>query len=414
MRRALPALTLALLLAAFLLGLGRLVRLRFARGDVYPPYSSLRSDPLGTRVLYEALHRLPDRTVRRFLAGLERLPDDPRLTLLILGAEDVRASGRMVETEAPRGARVVVAFTPRSGWPAPTPTPRPTPSPTPAFEPAPEPHASPTPRTTPAPAPPPWMRTPVEETRQGPSFPERFGFAFGDLPLPRDDEGHRHAGHARRALRDHALPESISWHSSRTFTDLDPAWTVLYARDGAAVLIERRVGRGTLVLSSDTYPFSNEAMLKERHAPLLARLLGSAPRILFDETHLGVAERRGIADLARRYRLGGVLAGLMVLAGLFLWRAAAGLLPPRPDPGDGTGPVAGRGAAAGLVTLLRRGIRPGRILDVCLEEWTRTLDPRHAGVAAEARRLAAGAPGAVAGYRSIARALSRMKGLHDR
>jgi hypothetical protein len=49
---------LALLLIAFLSGVGHLFVLRFQTGDVYPAYSSLRSDPLGARVFYESLENL--------------------------------------------------------------------------------------------------------------------------------------------------------------------------------------------------------------------------------------------------------------------------------------------------------------------------------------------------------------------
>ena len=48
---------LALAVAAlFVAGLIQLFLLRFKAGDVYPAYSSLRSDPLGTQVLFESLN----------------------------------------------------------------------------------------------------------------------------------------------------------------------------------------------------------------------------------------------------------------------------------------------------------------------------------------------------------------------
>ncbi|HEX9880373.1 MAG TPA: hypothetical protein VGB25_09285, partial [Candidatus Binatia bacterium] len=61
------ALSIALLLVVVLFagGLARLFVQRFERGDVYPPYSSLRTDPLGTKVLYDSLYSLPQMEVRR-------------------------------------------------------------------------------------------------------------------------------------------------------------------------------------------------------------------------------------------------------------------------------------------------------------------------------------------------------------
>ena len=42
-------------LITFCYGVAHLLVLRFQTGDVYAPYSTLRSDPLGTRVLFESL-----------------------------------------------------------------------------------------------------------------------------------------------------------------------------------------------------------------------------------------------------------------------------------------------------------------------------------------------------------------------
>ena len=50
------------------LGFAYLYSLRIERGDVFPAYSSLRSDPLGTRALYDSLEQLPGiRIERRFV-----------------------------------------------------------------------------------------------------------------------------------------------------------------------------------------------------------------------------------------------------------------------------------------------------------------------------------------------------------
>ena len=55
MKRRLPILLLAACSVGFAIGLFQLFRLRFAVGDVYPEYSSLRSDPVGTMAFYESL-----------------------------------------------------------------------------------------------------------------------------------------------------------------------------------------------------------------------------------------------------------------------------------------------------------------------------------------------------------------------
>ena len=55
MKKNFPMITLAIGATLFVLGVIYLFLLRFEAGDVYPPYSSLRADPLGTMAWYESL-----------------------------------------------------------------------------------------------------------------------------------------------------------------------------------------------------------------------------------------------------------------------------------------------------------------------------------------------------------------------
>src|SRR5438128_12629061 len=73
MRNRLLGACAVLLVAVFLVGIVDLFLLRFAAGDVYPPYSSLRADPYGTRAVYESLEKIPGATVVRHLKPLNLL-----------------------------------------------------------------------------------------------------------------------------------------------------------------------------------------------------------------------------------------------------------------------------------------------------------------------------------------------------
>ncbi|MGD8444562.1 MAG: hypothetical protein PVI94_13790, partial [Desulfobacterales bacterium] len=109
---------LGLLLIAFLFGVGHLLVLRFQTGDIYPPYSSLRSDPLGTRVLYESLENLDHITLGRNYRFLHSLKPKPGTTYFYLGAsaddynpvpqELIDVCDRLVDS----GGRLVVSFLP--------------------------------------------------------------------------------------------------------------------------------------------------------------------------------------------------------------------------------------------------------------------------------------------------------------
>jgi hypothetical protein len=159
------------------------------------------------------------------------------------------------------------------------------------------------------------------------------------------------------------------------FTNVNAAWRTIYSRGTNPVVLERKFGVGSVVLMTDCYSLSNEAMVADRHPDLLAWLIGSADTIEFDEAHLGLTESPGVSSLMRRYRLHGLVAGLLLVVGLFIWQHSASFLP-RVKDGPLEDEIAGKEAAAGLVNLLRRNIAPREVLRVCFNEWTKSLAKR--------------------------------------
>src|SRR5256885_1893261 len=81
-----PLLLLAVLCGVFLLFTLKLFSLRFQTGDIYPPYSSLRTDPLGSKALYESLNDLGAVVTERNFKTLDKLPEAAGVTLLFLGS----------------------------------------------------------------------------------------------------------------------------------------------------------------------------------------------------------------------------------------------------------------------------------------------------------------------------------------
>jgi hypothetical protein len=105
------ALWLTLALAAgFTWGALRLLGVEFRTGDFYPEYSSLRTDPLGAKLLYDALARLPGLSVARGYTPLDFFQEHSA-TILLLGtraaALDEADFLEQLETAARRGNRVV-------------------------------------------------------------------------------------------------------------------------------------------------------------------------------------------------------------------------------------------------------------------------------------------------------------------
>jgi hypothetical protein len=139
-------------------------------------------------------------------------------------------------------------------------------------------------------------------------------------------------------------------------------------------MMERRIGKGSFVLSSLSFFASNEALRDVCRPALLAWLAGKNHRIIFDETHHGIFESPGMAWLMRKYRLHWLGVGLLVLAGLFVWQNAMSLVPSyRPLPSQGPEIAYGKDSTAGLVNILRQNVPKTTVLSVCVREWKRTL-----------------------------------------
>jgi len=387
-------LLLPVLVVVFGVGVARLFQLRFESGDIYPPYSSLRADPLGTKAFYQSLENLRELLVQRFLQPLDKLREGRDTTLFVFGADpfEMRHSTegeyKKLEQFMFDGGRIVISFAPSNTKP-------------PAIR---REEAEQTSRNQakedrksfdPDQSTPTKRKRPVGDDEDLPgvkriSLKERWNvaFAYQDLPKAADDVYQSVPARKRAELE---LPAALTWHTALYFNKPGPNWKVIYAREKHPVLIERRFGRGALVFSADSYFLSNEAMRKERQPALLAWLVGAGHNVLFDETHLGVTEQPGIAALVRAYRLSGLVIGLMLLAGLFVWKNAVPFVPVQDqEPLDVRGDaVAGRDSAAGFVNLLRRGISPSDLLPVCVSEWKKSHARGRAGLAARTEQIAA-------------------------
>ena len=348
---------------AFIYGLAQLFVLRFEEGDVYAPYSSFRSDPIGARAIYEALAQVGDVSVRRNMEAISQLPDGQETTLFIFGAntsEDPEEIIEKLETFAAQGGRIVITFYPKAHM-IKGPEDKEKDAKKKKFPPggrgdSDEEHEH---------EKPPWYSKPV-------SIADRWGFAFETSRLPKAEKTIGE-GRARKLAGPEALPAVLSWHSALFFDKADENWEAIYKRDEHAVIIERRWNKGSIVLCSDSYFLSNEAMRNERHPQLIAWLVGPSATVIFDEVHLGTQEKLGVMSLIRRYRLEGVLLVILIVASLFVWKNANSLTPKRDSvSGEYLQSGAGKDSAAALVNLLRRSVPPKALLSVCAEEWGRS------------------------------------------
>ena len=368
MKRRLPILLLVACSVAFIFGLWQLFRLRFAVGDVYPEYSSLRSDPLGTMAFYESLQRMPGVTVRRDFHSGNELPDTGNTAYLHLAGSRGDWTGlpddlvMEIEHFLARGGRLAVTFYPETSKRRPVP---PDEGQLNSDDSTKKKDKGPGARTA-------KKKPQAKEASQPKRTPLRkwWGVEFGFVPLaPGEGDTYEPAVVARKA--DLPLPDSLDWHSGTVFTNLDKAWRTVYARGTNPVVVERKFGPGTVVLATDSYFLSNEALRKDRQPELLAWLVGPAREAVFDEAHFGIVDSSGVASLIRKYRLHWLALGLLTLTGLFLWQNAVSFVPPPPE-ATAPGYVAGKEAAAGFVNLLRRNVPARDVLKTCFAEWKKS------------------------------------------
>jgi hypothetical protein len=340
MRRHLSTIVLIASAAVLVVGVIDLFTLRFQAGDVYPEYSTLRSDPLGTMALYESLEKLDGFSVNRDFSATNQLPRAPQTTYMTLAMSlyEAREMSEGVLAEIQQyvsgGGRMVITLFP--------------------FE------------TEPFRLPQPGEKPQKPEARP---LKKWWGVEYEIVPLKRDRNEYQPA--TAKKVGDLPIPAELDWYSGILFKNLSSEWAPVYERDGKPVLIQRTFGRGSIVIATDSYFVSNEAMLRDRHADLLAFMIGANRNIVFDEAHLGTTEAPGVATLIRKYRLHGFIASLILIAALFIWKMSIPLVPPYASEGE-TKYVAGKGVGLGIVNLLKRSIPATDLLQTCLNEWKKT------------------------------------------
>jgi hypothetical protein len=285
-----------LLVAGFIAIAIRLMGLQFAGGDVYPEYSSMRTDPRGSRLLYDSLARTPGVTVARNFLPIPVFPEK-NTTLVLLGLAPVLLADpdhlKSFERTAGRGNRLVLAL--RSA--------------------------------------------------------EKLENAQ-ELEV---------AWHVRLAI------DPDPKHVHRLYFRESPGWQVWDRVDTKILGIERAFGQGQIVLLSGSDDFTNDSTVVMDRLTTVTTALGANPRVVFDESHLGIEESGSVVGLARRFRLTGLAFGLALSGALLIWRNA-GSFPPA-TPAYATGQYAGRTSRSGLVTLLHRHIPADKVAAACWKEW---------------------------------------------
>ncbi len=139
-----------------------------------------------------------------------------------------------------------------------------------------------------------------------------------------------------------------------------------------AGLLGKKFGAGVVLFLLHAEHFTNQPVSETPWQTILPVLVGPYASVIFDESHLGIEETGSVAGLARRYRLQGLIAGLLLLAGLFIWKQAIRFSPLVQEPGNLPQPS----MRDVLGSLLAENISSPDLIPLCIDEWNR-YQPKH-------------------------------------
>ena len=423
------AVIFVMIILGFMFGVIQLFLLRFEAGDVYPAYSTLRSDPLGSRAFYRGLENLQNISVQRNYRQVDNKEFKESTTFFHIGtpvfdSESVAATWvEAIDRLTARGGRLVLSFLPIEKKPAAW---RMSTCSLPRADDSDDSHTGSPEDSDDAETSADEGIEPSENSAAPPisesnsrcvALTELWGLVltFAEKPATEADK----KSHEPMGADLKGLPQKITWHTALYFDQLDSSWRVIYTAEGRPVIVERSYGSGSLVLSADSFYMSNEALRSERFPKLLAWTVGQNNQIVFDETHLGIRKQPGVLGLIKKYRFQWVIFALAILAILFVWKNSVYFVPPRPDAYDRSerDVYATRDSTDGLISLLRRNIPKRQLLQICAREWRRTFQrtQRFAGsnndpaetVFEKIKAYGAQSSDPVIGYRRMCKIISR-------
>ncbi|MCI5150560.1 MAG: DUF4350 domain-containing protein, partial [Candidatus Electrothrix sp. MAN1_4] len=361
-----------------------LFALRLENGDFLPAYSSLRKDPMGTAVLYESLLRSGVK-VQRNHDPLSRAVLNSNETLLVIGHNRTFSGMFRAETEqqaltsfVEKGGRLVITST--EAYSLDTGDKEGEESDDTDCEPDDQESAEET-------------KTEQIEQDEGNKKDEQPEEQPEEVDV--DDDPPAWAVQTRSLLDREKKKEDqkasiatgilgdkklgLAWPNKVVFKKPDEIpdeqWQVLLRLENEPVLIQRRLGQGSIVLATSSFFLSNEAMLRDRQVPLLAWLTGNPSRLIFDEFHHGLRSRESIAGMIRSHNLHGGIIILIVLALLFVWKNSSSLLPRSKSQEKSLEKPAhqriGRDQFEGMVNTLRLH-PPKNLVVTALQQWEKS------------------------------------------
>jgi hypothetical protein len=214
-----------------------------------------------------------------------------------------------------------------------------------------------------------------------------------------------------------ALPsgaESIYLTGRAPWLKTDDQWSALYAEanddqtgtdEGRVFMAKRRVGNGELIVASQQSFLLNEVIKEHPNPILLDFLAGGRQRIWVDETLHGLYQQHGVVWLVQRYKLQASLMLFWITLLVLLW-SMSGDLVRRPAHGlDVQITRQGEGAGVAARRLLQRSVGKADVAMECWEQFRRRAPQDAEAISADAdgkaRLRAAFGQAPLAGYNEL-------------
>jgi hypothetical protein len=321
-------------------------RIRLETSDSFPEYSTYRADPKGLKAFYESLEGTDLIHVGRRLQSSKNFPSGENQVLVIAG---VLADQQIVSDEDSRffdhwlatGGRLIIALRPEELRSA--------------------------------------RNQSIVKANQDTSddtssvlwrnLIRRWGAEI--VPL----------SEIHSATANSTFFGTIAYRLGRqAFDPLSSDWNVVAVQGDKNVIVERAFSHGSLVLLTDSYPLSNEALAAHRNTDFLLWLIENRRGVLFEETHLGLSEQPGVMTLAQRYGLQGTLISVVAVLLLFVWKCQYTLLP-RTKIDQNSFAVSGCSSDQAFLNLLQRTVPQKDLLGVCITAFLKTARPTLAQLA---------------------------------
>jgi hypothetical protein len=321
---------LLIMLSVFCSGVLLLLNLRFEKGDLYPVYSTLRADPVGTRALYESLEQIEGLSVERNFEKPEMLSCSSSTVLFIGVTPDILQKDSTfvtaVKTLVTRKNRIVLAVAQGSDF----------------------------------------SRMAIDTVESEIDSVPKSLLGLMCKKNSKNDTV---------VISSKPLFSKMNWPGNIVFC-VDSSWEPIVTKGSSMLLGEKEIGKGKIILINSSFNLCNQGLRKNKITngsnPLIPYLIGSSQTVIFDEWHTGIAHEMGISGLIRKF---GFAPVIFVASGwflLFVWGLHGKKLQMKPSNEILSCDHASQDS---MKLLLSTHISNEQLIDTCKNEW-RTSFPK--------------------------------------